>query len=234
MIKEEKKYTFELEEKLKHQVQNFIVKLKNELNQNKFYQQIFYNANKECKRGAIVMNCNPFTYGHQYLIETASRLVDILFIFVVEENKSVFPFEERFCMVKEDAANYKNAIVVPSGEFMISTITFPGYFLKEAPTKECYDTFLDLKIFAHYIAPAFKINVRIVGEEPSDPVTAQYNHDMKVILRHEGVDVIEIPRKRYGDEIISASRVRKLLETKQFDVLKKYVPQSTLKYLIDK
>lgn len=234
MIKEKKKYTFELEEKLKHQVQNFIVKLKNELNQNKFYQQIFYNANKECKRGAIVMNCNPFTYGHQYLIETASRLVDILFIFVVEENKSVFPFEERFCMVKEGAANYKNAIVVPSGEFMISTITFPGYFLKEAPTKECYDTFLDLKIFAHYIAPAFKINVRIVGEEPSDPVTAQYNHDMKVILRHEGVDVIEIPRKRYGDEIISASRVRKLLETKQFDVLKKYVPQSTLKYLIDK
>ena len=144
------------------------------------------------KSGAVVMNCNPFTYGHQYLIETASRLVDILYVFVVEENKSIFSFEDRLCMVQNGVKDFPNVVVLPSGKFMISSITFPGYFMKDNPGNDCFDSFLDLKIFAYYIAPTLGISIRFVGEEPFDKVTAQYNYDMKIILSRNDIDVIKL------------------------------------------
>ena len=190
---------------------------------------IFYS--KKAKFGSIVMNCNPFTYGHQYLIETASRLVDILYVFVVEEDKSVFPFCNRFQMVKEGVQDFSNVVVLPSGKFMISSVTFPGYFMKDNPDGKCYDSFLDLKIFSHYIAPALGISVRFVGEEPFDQVTAQYNLDMKTILGEQKIDVVEIPRKKWNGEVISATKVRELMKTGEYRMLKNYVPDSTIKYL---
>ena len=84
---------------------------------------------------------------------------------------------------------------------MISTVTFPGYFMKEDPTNTCYDSYLDLKIFLHYIVPAFHISVRFVGTEPFDQVTAKYNHDMQSILGMGGVQVVEVPRKKLGGGI---------------------------------
>lgn len=183
------------------------------------------------KAGAIVMNCNPFTYGHKYLIETASRLVNILYIFVVEEDKSVFPFAKRMRMVKDGTKEFSNVIVLPSGKFMISSVTFPGYFTKGENGAKYYDSFLDLKIFAHYIAPKLGISLRFVGEEPFDEVTAQYNRDMKIILEEQNIDVIEIPRKQLNGETISATKVRKLLENGEKDSLCEYIPQSTLNVL---
>src|SRR6185369_1032961 len=44
--------------------------------------------------GAVVVNCNPFTYGHRYLIESAAREVDHLYVFVVKEERSIFPFAD--------------------------------------------------------------------------------------------------------------------------------------------
>lgn len=177
------------------------------------------------------MNCNPFTYGHQYLIETASRLVDLLYVFVVEENKSIFDFEIRYRMVQEGCRDFDNVVVLPSGKFMISNVTFSGYFFKDTPNHKCYDSFLDLKIFSHYIAPDLNIKIRFVGEEPFDKVTAQYNSDMKIILREQGINVIEIPRKKYGTEIISATKVRKMLTDNMNCDLDKYVPQTTIDLL---
>ena len=52
------------------------------------------------KVGCIVMNCNPFTSGHRYLIEYALKNVDYLFIFVVEEDQSVFLFMTDFRWLK--------------------------------------------------------------------------------------------------------------------------------------
>lgn len=190
------------------------------------------NNNKKPKLGAVVMNCNPFTYGHQYLIDIASRLVDLLYVFVVEEDKSIFPFKDRFAMVNEGTKQYVNVIVIPSGSFMISSVTFPGYFTKDTPTGESYDDFLDLKIFAHYISPAFGISVRFVGEEPFDKVTGQYNYDMKIILKETEIDVIEIPRKKFGNEFISATKVRRLLKEKDYNSLKNYLPETTIQKLV--
>ena len=43
----------------------------------------------------LVMNCNPFTLGHRYLIEKASKESNRVFVFIVEENSSLFSFEDR-------------------------------------------------------------------------------------------------------------------------------------------
>lgn len=183
------------------------------------------------KIGAIVMNCNPFTLGHQYLIETASGLCEKLYIFVVEEDKSIFPFEDRLKLVQEGVKDLKNVTVLHSGNFIISALTFPGYFNKSVDNNVSVDTSDDLILFAKHIAPTLGINIRFAGEEPIDYITRQYNETMKEILPKYNIEFVEIPRKEMGDAIISASRVRKLLFEENFDEIAKIVPQTTLEYL---
>jgi len=182
--------------------------------------------------GSVVMNCNPFTLGHQYLIEYASKQVDVLIIFVVEENKSYFKFEDRIELVKQGTAHLDNVYVVPSGKMIISTVTFPGYFLKDTPEAVGLDTSLDVSIFGEYIAKAFGIKTRFVGEEPLDIVTRNYNESMKKILPLHGIELVVIPRKEMGESVISASRVRKLLESKDFEGISELVPETTYKFLV--
>ena len=224
---------FSLESKLENEISKYLTNIKLQLKSCFSYQNfIKEHTKKETKTGSIVMNCNPFTYGHLWLIETAARLVDLLYIFVVQEDKSEFPFQQRFLMVKEGTSHIPNVIVFPSGKVMISTDTFGGYFNKNTPGTNCYDSFLDLKIFAHYIAPELNINMRFVGEEPFDKVTAQYNKDMKVILGNEKITVIEIPRKKADNLPISATTVRNLLKERNWELISKLVPESTKSILM--
>lgn len=202
----------------------------------KYIEEIkkYKRGNNNSKNGGIVMNCNPFTLGHRYLIEYAASRVDYLYIFVVEENKSFFPFEDRYKLVKQGTADLTNVVVLPSGNFIISAVTFPGYFYKDNLKETKIDCSNDLNVFAQYIAPALNIKVRFVGEEPLDPVTKQYNEGMAEILPQHGMEFCEIPRKQdeVGIGVISASRVRKLLKEKDLEGLKKLVPQSTYDYLL--
>lgn len=222
-----KKSSFRVNESLEKEIKIYLSTIKKEISGCR------YNKDKMTS-GAIVMNCNPFTNGHQYLIETASRLVNVLYVFVVEEDRSIFSFNERFKMVREGTKHFENVFVLTGGRFMISTVTFPGYFMKEKPTKECYDSFLDLKIFAHYIAPEFGISMRFVGEEPFDKVTAQYNRDMKIILGNTGISVLEIPRKKSNGQVVSATSVRQFLEDKNWEKIRSLVPESTYNILFGK
>lgn len=215
---------FKLEGKKQIELDAYLLRIKNSIIREK-------NWNNYNSIGAIVMNCNPFTYGHKYLIETASRLVDGLLVFVVEEDKSFFAFKDRLQMVKDGIKDLKNAVVLPSGNFMISTVTFAGYFQKENPNTASYDNFYDLKIFSEYIAPALKIKRRFVGEEPVDKVTSQYNKDMKVLLKQNDIDVIEIPRLKIDDTVVNATFVRKCLESNEWEKIAKYVPDTTLRIL---
>ncbi len=181
--------------------------------------------------GAIVMNCNPFTKGHRYLIEYACARVDYLYIFVVEENASQFQFEDRINMVKLGTADLRNVYVMPSGKYIISKETFAQYFEKDALT-DVHDMDYDLHIFADVVAKEFAINVRYVGEEPFDIVTKKYNETMKRILPEAGVEVVEIPRlKNAVQETISASLARKYINEKRYDKLENYLPESTILYL---
>lgn len=184
--------------------------------------------------GSIVMNCNPITLGHLYLIDYASKTVDYLYIFVVQENKSFFSFEDRYNLVKKAVEKYKNIRAIPSGEFIISNKTLPDYFTKEYEKEKIIDASMDIGIFAEYIAPALNIKIRFAGEEPLDPITRQYNVEMKRTLTDYGMQFIEIPRKELSGEVISASRVRKLLKSGEFDEIRKLVPDVTYQYLLEK
>lgn len=181
--------------------------------------------------GSIVMNCNPFTLGHRYLIEHAASQVKHLFVFAVEEDKSVFPFKDRFELMKLGTADLKNVTILPSGKFIISSLTFADYFNKGQLQDRAIDPSQDLELFAKEIAPVLGITVRFVGEEPLDKVTRQYNNAMQKILPKYGITLEVIRRKESGGMVISASRVRKLLETKNFDEIAKLVPKTTLEYL---
>lgn len=164
--------------------------------------------------GAIVMNCNPFTLGHRYLIQSSAEQVDTLYIFVVQEDKSYFTFKDRFELVKKGTADLENVVVIPSGKFIISQRTFAAYSNKANLQDKVVDSSLDVELFATKIAPYFGINIRFAGEEPLDNVTKQYNENMARVLPKYGIEFQVISRKESGGEVISASRVRKLLKKK--------------------
>ena len=206
---------------------------------NPFIEEIKNSVKIDSKNkivGAIVMNCNPFTLGHRFLIEYAASKVDFLYVFVVEEDKSFFKFEDRIKLVKAGVADISNVYVGSSGKMMISSLTFPSYFIKDNPKEISVDSCIDVEIFGAYIAPALNISVRFVGEEPFDAVTKNYNENMKSILPNLGVKVVEIPRKKIisndTEFIVSASLVRKYLQEKNFAEIKKLVPKCTYEYLM--
>ena len=202
-----------------------------------YYKEYVYKYNIQLSAGntgAVVMNCNPFTKGHRYLIEYACLRVDKLYVFVVQEDESQFSFEDRFNMVKNGVADLDKVSVLPSGEYIISKETFGQYFKKENIT-DIQSMDYDVHIFAEVIAKEFGINVRFVGEEPFDAVTAKYNETMKRILPQSGIDVVEVPRlKNEAEEIISASLVRKYLAEHKYDKMDSYLPESTITYLKNK
>lgn len=183
------------------------------------------------RTGGIVMNCNPFTLGHRYLIEQSAAKVDKLFIFVVEEDKSIFPFADRIELVRRGTEDLPNVTVLPSGSYIISSLTFTDYFEKSEHQERVIDPSMDVEIFGEHIAPTLGITVRFAGEEPLDNITRQYNEAMARILPRYNVEFEVIPRKEQDGEVISASRVRKLLGDKDFDAISRIVPSTTLDYL---
>lgn len=183
------------------------------------------------KIGCVVANCNPFTFGHRYLIETAAGQCDRLYVFVLSEDKSDFSFADRLEMVKRGTADLENVVVLPTGPYLISSATFPTYFLKENAPADTIQCALDCRVFGSHYAPYFGIRTRFVGTEPNCPVTASYNETMKEILPQMGIEVIEIPRKTLEDTPISASHVRQLLQQGNWAALQKLVPATTYEYL---
>lgn len=200
---------------------------------NLYISRYFYNLDlfKYNKVGSIVMNCNPFTLGHRHLIEEALKVVDFLVIFVVEEDKSVFSFDFRYSCVKKNVEDLKNVFVAPSGDFIISKTTFPEYFIKVADEDIKVNIEKDLVIFSQIIAPKLNIKYRFVGEENNDDVTNKYNIAMKNILPKNGIELIEVPRKKFNGIEISASIVRKKLENNELDNIEKFLTNTTKKML---
>ena len=182
--------------------------------------------------GAIVMNCNPFTKGHRYLIETAAKDCDRLYVFVLSEDKSLFSAQDRMAMVKAGTMDMPNVTVLPTGPYLISSATFPTYFLKEQSKIQNAQCELDVAIFAKYYAPKFGITKRYVGTEPFCGVTAQYNSVLKKLLPEHGITLCQIPRLESGSTPISASTVRELLTAGNREAIADLVPKSTYDYLL--
>lgn len=180
------------------------------------------------RRGVVVMNCNPFTLGHRYLIEQAAKQVERLFVMVVRENCSLFAYAERKAMVEQGVAHLKNVTVIDGSEYAISQATFPTYFLKRLDDAADTQMLLDLDLFRRHIAPALGATVRFVGTEPTDRLTRRYNQLMHEVL----ADVRETARLEKEGNAVSASRVRKAMEQGDMSTIRQLVPPTTLPYII--
>jgi len=204
--------------------------------------------------GVIVMNANPFTLGHRYLVDQASLSFRApegrrnLTIIPVKEDASHFPYTERLAMIRTGCDGV--ADVVEGSDYQISAATFPTYFLKDLSDAAETQMRLDIDLFGRHIAPALGARVRFVGSEPADPLTARYNALMKELLPKYGVQLVEIPRLacppdcaedpstspsaplRMTEEPVTATRVRALLDAGQFKAASALAPESTWPYLL--
>lgn len=185
------------------------------------------------KVGAAVMNCNPFTLGHRYLIETAASQCDRLYIFVLSEEQGIFPAADRLALVQAGVRDLTNVTVLPTGPYLISSATFPTYFLKNRDSAGQIHCLLDIEIFTRYFVPKFGITVRFVGTEPLSAMTNLYNQALLQHLPAHGIDLKQIPRLEKNGTPISASAVRAMLGTGQTEALQALVPKTTLNYILE-
>lgn len=178
---------------------------------------------------AIVMNANPFTLGHQYLVETAAAACDTLHLFIVSEDASCIPFSVRKKLVEAGVAHLPNVLCHDSGPYIISNATFPSYFLKDEVSVIRGHAKLDLAIFTK-IAATLSITSRYVGEEPFSQVTGLYNRIMQEMLPAAGIACMVVPRRQVADRPVSASAVRQYLQAGEMDKVRTLVPATTYDY----
>lgn len=196
-----------------------------------FLNELIQKKEEGEKISGIVMNANPFTLGHQYLIETASAKSDLLHVFVLSEDVSLFPAKVRKRLVEEGTRHLPNVRIHDTGDYMVSAKTFPSYFLKEDKDITEVQATLDAKIFKNHIAKALGITTRFVGEEPLSFATNIYNESMKKVFG-EDLHLVILPRKEFEEEVISASRVRKYLAEDRLEELRGLVPEWTYRFLL--
>lgn len=191
------------------------------------YKNLVINGNN----GAIVLNGNPFTFGHKYLIEYAAKHVDHLYVFIVREDRSIFPFKVRFNMAVQATSDIYNVTILDTSRYAVSIGTFPSYFLKKLDELAKHQMHIDVHLFAKYIMPYFNIKCRFVGQEPICDTTATYNQVIDDVFKIYGMKFIEIPRIIVNDLPISATRVRRAFINNDIDTLRMLVPLTTLNFL---
>jgi [citrate (pro-3S)-lyase] ligase len=188
---------------------------------------------------SIVVNCNPFTNGHKFLIEKAASENEVVYLFVVEEDLSAFPFSVRWELISKGIEHLKNVVMVRGGMYIVSRAIFPAYFLKNEMISDVMQkqAELDVQIFANYVVPVLGIKKRYVGTEVYCKTTEAYNLAMKMILPSFGVEVIEVTRKAIGLEAdnspgyISASKVREAIKSDKLGEVLDFLPDPTREFL---
>lgn len=222
------------------------------------YRKYLASLARPGRNGAIVMNANPFTKGHRYLVEQAASQVDNLYVIVVKEDRSRFPYVERKAMIEAGCAGLDNVIVCEGSDYAISAATFPTYFLKKLDDATDTQIALDLDLFVNHIAKPLGVTVRFAGSEPEDALTRRYNELMAEILpgtsvavvrqdhqpdselvegsavrqARRPIDFVEIPRLEQNGNPISATSLRRALDKGNLKEAMEYIPKSTVPYLV--
>lgn len=222
------------------------------------YRKYLESLARPGRNGAIVMNANPFTKGHRYLVEQAASLVDNLYVIVVKEDRSRFPYAERKAMIEAGCAGLDNVIVCEGSDYAISAATFPTYFLKKLDDATDTQIALDLDLFVNHIAKPLGVTVRFAGSEPEDALTRRYNELMAEILpgtsvavvrqahqpdpelvkgsalrqARRPIDFVEIPRLEQKGKPLSATSLRRALDKGGFKEAMEYIPKSTVPNLV--
>lgn len=206
------------------------------------YRKYLESLARPGRNGAIVMNANPFTKGHSYLVEQAASQVDNLYVIVVKEDRSRFPYVERKAMIEAGCAGLDNVVVCEGSDYAISAATFPTYFLKKLDDATDTQIALDLDLFVNHIAKPLGVTVRFAGSEPEDALTRRYNELMAEILPGTSVavvrqawrpiDFVEIPRLEQKGKPLSATALRLALDEGGFKEAMEYIPESSIPYLV--
>ncbi len=182
------------------------------------------------RSAAIVMNANPFTLGHRYLIETAARDNDTVHLFLLSENAGPIPAALRHKLVRLGVEDLANVVIHETEEYLISSATFPGYFLKTEDKILRTQAALDAALFVR-IAETLGVTVRYVGSEPRSVVTGIYNEVLSETLPAQGIECRILPRKELPDgRIISASAVRQAIHDENLDAVTAMLPETTLAF----
>lgn len=214
------------------QVKNNVVFMENKRNGFADYLEVLAeNAVEKTNTAAIVINANPFSLGHLYLVEKAAAENDIVHLFMVSEDASLIPYTVRKRLIMDGTAHLNNIQYHDSGPYIISNATFPSYFQRDKSAVIESHALLDLTIFTR-IASVLDINRRYVGEEPSSLVTGLYNQIMTQLLPEHNIDCIVIPRKEIDGQAISASHIRQALKEGNMEKAARLVPQSTLDFFL--
>ena len=212
------------------EVPGFLVFLENRRDGFPAYLKRLEKKKQPGQAAAIVMNANPFTLGHRYLIETAAKENDALHLFLLSEDAGPIPAAVRHRLVREGVADLENVVIHETGEYLISSATFPGYFLKSEEKILRTQARLDTALFVR-IAKALDVSVRYVGHEPHSIVTSIYNEVLSEALPAQGIQCRIIPRKELPDgRVISASAVRQAIHDDELDRVADMLPASTLAY----
>lgn len=222
------------------------------------YKKYLASLARPGRNGAIVMNANPFTKGHRYLVEQAASLVDNLYVIVVREDRSRFPYAERKAMIEAGCAGLDNVVVCEGSDYAISAATFPTYFLKKLDDATDTQIALDLDLFVNHIAKPLGVTVRFAGSEPEDALTRRYNELMAEILpgtsvavvrqdhqpdpelvegsavrqARRPIDFVEIPRLEQNGKPLSATSLRRALDKGNLKEAMEYIPESSIPYLV--
>lgn len=214
-------------------VDNSTVFMENRKNGFGNYLKGLISTKREGRSAAIVMNANPFTLGHQYLVECAAQEYDFVHVFVLSEDVSLVPYKIRKRLVEKGVSHLPNVICHESGPYMISNATFPSYFLKDEDEVIKTHARLDVEIFSR-IAVEMSIDCRYVGEEPFSRVTSLYNDIMHKELCKHGIGCRIIERKKEESEAISASMARQAIKDDNWSLFAKLVPVTTLEFFNSK
>ncbi|MFT8824812.1 MAG: [citrate (pro-3S)-lyase] ligase [Liquorilactobacillus mali] len=182
------------------------------------------------KIASIVMNANPFTNGHRYLVEKAAKENDYVYVFVVKQDASLFKTAERLELVKEGTADLENVAVINGGDYMVSFVSFPAYFIKNTDKIIKYQTLLDARIFRTQIIKPLGITSRYLGNEPLSHTTDLYNEALQKELGAE-IDVVIVDRLEVDKEVVSATKVREAIAEGDVNKCLKYIPSTTAAYI---
>ena len=185
--------------------------------------------NQSGRVGAIVMNANPFTLGHRYLVEQARTACGVLHLFMVSEDVSLVPFSVRKKLIIEGTKDIPGIVYHEAGSYIISSATFPAYFQKGDNAVIRSQAGIDAQIFTQ-IAAALGITDRFVGDEPTSVVTGIYNEILSTALPEAGVACHIIPRKEADGKAISASTVRSCIHDGRLEEIRGLVPETTYRY----
>ena len=190
----------------------------------------------------VIINANPFTFGHRYLVELASRRSSHVIVLVIqgrpesggkgnhEETGIVFPFSDRLEMTGRCLSDMENITVLPSGPYLISRDDFPEGFLSDTMGKVPAHAALDAMVICH-ICNSLGIRKIFAGDEPRDEMSEIHLNALRQACLKDRIMLRVAERKRLGEKYISSSMVRQDIADGRTDEIRMLVPDTVLEYI---